>query len=431
MPAATPWDPAPGDGWALQPRPATDGAEITILSSLGKHGENFAGSIRSHLFPCPASFSFWLSGHRGNPDKPAHERTFARLVDVTTGEEIQRAYPPRHDTAHFTEWNLASHAGKSVAFEIVDHDNNDSGEAYAWLGAGRFHPPVISLPSPDGDAPLRSAAQMAAELRLAQHLPALAKFLARPNLSPESRSTIASALASLNQPDAIAAVLRTAPGSTQQILAEILAGSPEGAAALMACGIPRLLTAPVVISKINALQRPDLTGKREELTRDLPPASAATDALIQTRIQQHASARRDPAAGLTAFRTHCASCHRIGNEGKVVGPQLDGAGNRGIDRLCEDILDPHRAVDPNFRMHIITMKDGTVHAGLIRSSDKDSLTLVNAAGEEATLARSAMQNDNVTNLSLMPATFAQSIPETDFHHLLAWLASLTAPPAEK
>jgi putative heme-binding domain-containing protein len=199
----------------------------------------------------------------------------------------------------------------------------------------------------------------------------------------------------------------------------------------MACGVPRLLTAPVVISKINALNRPDLTAKRDELTRDLPPASAETDALITARIQQHATARRDPAAGLAAFRTHCASCHRIGNEGKVVGPQLDGAGNRGLDRLCEDILDPHRAVDPNFRMHIITMKDGTVHAGLVRRSDNASLTLVNAAGEEATLARSAIATDSTSNLSLMPATFAQSIPEADFHNLVAWLASLTAPPAEK
>jgi putative membrane-bound dehydrogenase-like protein len=430
-PPATTWDPAPGDGWTLQSRPATDGAEITILSSLGKQGENFAGTTRSNPFPCPASLSFWLSGHRGKPDQPPHERTFARLLDATTGEEIQRAYPPRNDTAHFIEWNLASHAGKSVAFEIADQDNNDSGNAYAWIGAGRFHPPVISIPSTEGETPLRSAAQMAAELRLSQHLPALARFLARPSLSPETRSTIASALAALNQPDAIAAVLRTAPGSTQQTLAEILAGTPEGAAALMACGIPRLLTAPVVISKINALNRPDLTGKREDLTRDLPPASAETDALIQARIQQHANARRDPTAGLAAFRTHCASCHRIGNEGKVVGPQLDGAGNRGLDRLCEDILDPHRAVDPNFRMHIITMKDGTVHAGLVRRSDNASLTLVNAAGEEATLARSAIATDSTSNLSLMPATFAQSIPEADFHNLVAWLASLTAPPAEK
>lgn len=419
----TAWDPAPGDGWVLQSRPAADGKQITILSSLGNKGEGFSGTAKSTAFPCPATLAFWINGHRGRPDKPAHERTFARLVDASSGAELQRAYPPRNDTAQRVSWDLSAHAGKQVRFEIVDNDNNDSGDAYAWLGAGRFEPAVISLPAAGDDATIRTAAQMAAELGLTQHIPVLSKLLAATGLNAETRSTLASSLAAMNQPQAIAAVIKTAPASIQSVLAEILAGSADGAAALMECGVPRLLTQPVVTQKIAALNNKALSDKRDALIKDLPPASAETDALIKDRIAQHATAPKDAAAGLVVFKTHCAICHKVGSEGNVVGPQLEGAGQRGIERLCEDILDPHRAVDPMFRMHLVTQKDGTVHAGLVHRDDAGSLVLVNAAGQEITVAKDTIAKDELAPVSLMPATFGLSIPEADFHHLLAWLAS--------
>ena len=346
-------------------------------------------------------------------------------MDATSGAELIRAYPPRNDTAQKVEWKLEAHAGKQVRMELVDGDNNDSGEAYAWLAAARFEPALITVPGGDPageENNVRTAAQMAAELSLTSHIPALSKLLARAGLNAETRSTLAATLASMNQPQAIAAVLKTAPASIQGVLAEVLAGTEAGASALMECGVPRLLTQPVVAQKIGALNNLKLKERAASLTKDLPPASAETDALIAKRIQQHAAATKDLEAGHKAYLLHCAICHKVGNDGNVVGPQLDGAGNRGIERLCEDILDPHRAVDPMFRMHIVSMKDGTIQAGLIRRDDAASLVIVNATGQETTLAKAAIAKDELSPLSLMPATFGLVMPEADFHHLVAWLA---------
>jgi len=422
-PAATEWDPPVGNGWVLQQRTCDDGKVITVLSSLGNKGEEFAGRTKSSVFTCPPKFSFYLCGHRGAPNKPAHEFTFVRLLD-TAGAELIRAYPPRNDTAHRVEWDLSAHAGKQVRFEIADRDDNETKDAYAWLAAGRFDPPVISVPTLRGEGGLRSAAQMAGELGLTAQVPVLSQWLARPGVSAETRSTIASSLAAMNQPQAIAAVLKTAPAGIQNVLAEVLAGTADGAKALMECGVPVLLTQPVVAQKIAALDRKDLKDRRDALIKDLPPASAETDALIKARIAQHAAAKKDAAAGLAVFKTHCAICHKVGNEGNVVGPQLEGAGQRGLERLCEDILDPHRAVDPMFRMHLVTQKDGTVHAGLIRRDDAGSLVLVNATGQEVTVSKDTIAKDELAPVSLMPATFGLSIPEADFHNLLAWLAAM-------
>jgi GNAT superfamily N-acetyltransferase len=74
-------------------------------------------------------------------------------------------------------------------------------------------------------------------------------------------------------------------------------------------------------------------------------------------------------------------------------------------------------------MHLVTLKDGSIQAGLIRRDDAGSLVLVNATGQEITVTKSSIAKDELSPLSLMPATFGQAITEADFHHLLAWLES--------
>jgi putative heme-binding domain-containing protein len=186
----------------------------------------------------------------------------------------------------------------------------------------------------------------------------------------------------------------------------------------------------VVAQKIAALNNKTLHERAASLTKDLPPVSAEIDALIAARIKAHPTAKKDLKAGHAAYVTHCAICHRLGTEGNVVGPQLEGSGNRGIERLCEDVLDPNRAVDPMFRMHVVTLKDGTVQAGLIRRDDQASLVLVDATGKETTVAKTAVAKDEISTFSLMPSTLAVSIPEADFHNLLGWLASLKSEAAK-
>jgi putative membrane-bound dehydrogenase-like protein len=428
-PTGTTWDPAPNGPWALQPRRCADGKETTVISSLGTKGEDFGGTIKSTAFACPQSFSFFLCGHRGPPNKPPHELNFARLVNVATGEELAKAFPPRNDTAQRIHWDLGAHAGKQVQLEITDGDKNARDEAYAWLAAGRFEPALISVPniSPaDYEAKHRAAAQMAAELSLTDAVPVLSKFLARTEFTDETRGSCAAALVAMHQPKAVADVLKTAPSRLQNLLGDILAGTAEGAALLMDSGVPRLLAEPVISQKIAALKDEKLTARAAALTKDLAPASAETAALIAARVKAHGSAKIDLKAGEQAFKINCQICHQLqvrNDPGGMVGPRLTGVGQRGVERLCEDILDPHRAVDPMFHMHIITMKDGAIHAGLIRRNDAGAFLLVNATGQETSVPKAGIAKDELSPLSLMPATFGLSIPEADFHSMLAWLAA--------
>ena len=123
------------------------------------------------------------------------------------------------------------------------------------------------------------------------------------------------------------------------------------------------------------------------------------------------------------FDQNCRACHQLGGQGGLVGPQLTGIGNRGTERLCEDILDPNQNVDHAFRQTRIATKDGEELAGLMRREEGDLLVLVDPAGKEFSVKKSAVTERHESELSLMPDTFGETLSTGDFHHLLAYLLS--------
>jgi len=127
----------------LRPRKLPDGAELPTLQSMNTGGEEErrTGTLRSQPFPAPSTLAFKLCGHRGPPDKPAHDRNLVRLID-DAGKVLRSAFPPRSDTLQLVTWDLTELAGQNVRLEIVD---GDSGKAYAWLGITDITPAVLSV----------------------------------------------------------------------------------------------------------------------------------------------------------------------------------------------------------------------------------------------------------------------------------------------
>jgi putative heme-binding domain-containing protein len=128
-----------------------------------------------------------------------------------------------------------------------------------------------------------------------------------------------------------------------------------------------------------------------------------------------------PTAGQAVFKKTCAACHRIQNEGGKVGPQLDGVGIRGIERILEDILDPNRNVDGAFRATVIVTNDGVTVQGLKLREEGGAVILGDAQGKEVRVAMTDIDEQRQTNLSPMPSNFAEQLKEDDLRVLLAYL----------
>jgi putative heme-binding domain-containing protein len=96
------------------------------------------------------------------------------------------------------------------------------------------------------------------------------------------------------------------------------------------------------------------------------PVSAASkevELLVRARQASFAGAKPDGVKGGGLFATHCAVCHSIQGRGGLAGPQLDGIGTRGADRLIEDVSDLRRNVITHYRIHEVTLRNASTAKG--------------------------------------------------------------------
>jgi len=451
--------------WAVQERVCADRKKAAVISSLPR-GEQQTGVLRSAPFPLAGKLSFFLCGHDGPPDKPAAKKNFVRLRDTADDKILREAAPPRNDTAQRVEWPLEEFKGVEGYFEITDGDN---GTGFAWLAVGRFDPalPQLAVRNPGGNSRSILAADLARTLRLVALAPPLSKLLSDPKRDVEARIAAARALVAIDPSsipqigalvasgtipvahrekfaaalgeaksrDADAALVeafKAAPHRLQLALATALAGTREGAETLVnACAEGKaasaLLREKPLADRLKALNHAELIARIEKLTSTLPPANAQLDKLIATRLASFDGKKADATRGADVYARNCLVCHALDGKGGNVGPQLDGIGGRGTDRLLEDILDPNRNVDRAFRLLAVTKRDGSVIAGLFRREEGAQLVLADLAAQEMRVAKEDIADRKETETSLMPPTFGEAIPPNEMNDLLAFLLSKQAP----
>jgi putative heme-binding domain-containing protein len=462
--ATSAWNNAPLEAatenpWDFQERKRTDGRTIRVLSSLLR-GEQKTGVLRSPEFAAGAKVTFWLCGHDGYPDKPAKKVNAARLRDATTGAVLFEAWPPRNDTATQITWDTAPHAGKRVVLEVTDAD---TGDAYAWLALGDLEgAPALPSASPRALADRTAgAAELAARLGLKEAAPKLRELAAKPGDSElrtaaarglagvdpvAAEATLAAVVADGAQPlpvrerfgvllaelntaasrAAVVAALKGVPYRVQQAWAVALTATRDGAEAFLQAveqgfAAPRILQLTGARSRLERANPANWQARVEKLTRELAPPDEAREKLLAARRNAYALADAKAAEGQRIFEVNCGVCHQLDGKGGLVGPQLTGIGNRGVERLCEDILDPNRNVDHAFATTTLTLKDGEAVSGLFRREEGELLVLANATGQEFTVPKKDVKERAASQLSLMPDNFGEVLSEPDFNHLLAFL----------
>jgi putative heme-binding domain-containing protein len=224
-------------------------------------------------------------------------------------------------------------------------------------------------------------------------------------------------------------ILPTAPARLQTIIAVGLAASPAGTEKLLDAvkagkASARLLQNAFVRARLDATHLPNLKERIEELTAGLPPDGADMQALLNRRRAAFLKAKKDAALGAQVFTKNCANCHQVSGQGARIGPQLDGVGVRGLDRLLEDVLDPNRNVDQAFRQTSLTTKKGQVLSGLLLKEEGEVLVLADAQGKEVRVTKGEVEERGTSQVSPMPGNFAEQIPEGEFNNLLAYLLTL-------
>jgi putative heme-binding domain-containing protein len=267
-----------------------------------------------------------------------------------------------------------------------------------------------------------------------KHAETLGKALADAEAPIGVRENAANLLARANQAETQAELLKalpTAPARLQNTIAAGLAASKSGADKLLdaiAAGkaSPRLLQEPAVTLRLAQLNVSGMKERIAKLTVGLPAADQKLQELMKKRRDGFRAAKPDATKGAAVFEKSCAICHQVGGKGAKIGPQLDGIGLRGLERLLEDTLDPNRNVDQAFRTTVLSLKNGQVVSGLLLREEGEVLVLADAQGKEVRVPKNTVDDKQVSPLSPMPANFGDQIAENDFYDLLAYLLAQRA-----
>jgi putative membrane-bound dehydrogenase-like protein len=129
---------------------------------------------------------------------------------------------------------------------------------------------------------------------------------------------------------------------------------------------------------------------------------------------------RDLKHGHEVFLQACAACHRIGNEGSEVGPDVIGQLGMGEESLLKELLMPNERIRPGYETTLVQTRDGGALTGLLKTDGATSLTLAQAGGVEQVVLRKDVLGVRRLATSLMPS-FAEGLKPSEVADLLAWL----------
>jgi putative heme-binding domain-containing protein len=167
-------------------------------------------------------------------------------------------------------------------------------------------------------------------------------------------------------------------------------------------------------------------------TVDLSKYSFAQAWTMRDFTPQQLSGRGSIEHGRDAFSAaQCVRCHRAANApGGTIGPDLTGVAARfGRRELLEQILEPSKVVDPQYRPLVVTLTDATTYVGTPQREDDKVLTLNIGLGVDETIDidRSQIAERKFSEQSPMPAGLLNILNAQQILDLLAYLESSGVP----
>ena len=125
--------------------------------------------------------------------------------------------------------------------------------------------------------------------------------------------------------------------------------------------------------------------------------------------------------GKTIFQNTCGSCHKMYGEGEEMGPDLTGSNRTNVDYILLNVLDPSAEIQDDYKMVVITTRDGRNYSGNVIAENERQLTLRVIGQDPVIINKSAIQSREVTPVSMMPPGLFENMDEEEIIDLVAYL----------
>jgi putative heme-binding domain-containing protein len=121
----------------------------------------------------------------------------------------------------------------------------------------------------------------------------------------------------------------------------------------------------------------------------------------------------------------CRNCHKVGGDGKEVGPDLSRIGGaRTRSQLVESLVDPSRRIEPLWQSHAVETTDGQIVTGLLKARADAEVVIQDAKGDMIHLAAEQVESLHPVAKSLMPDNLLTGLTAQQAADLIEFLASL-------
>ncbi len=131
------------------------------------------------------------------------------------------------------------------------------------------------------------------------------------------------------------------------------------------------------------------------------------------------------ARGAALFeKAQCIKCHRFGDHGDTVGPDLTNVSKRFQKKeILESILFPSQVISDQYGTQTIVTKDGKSYTGMVAPTGEDSFTVLQVNGEKVVVAREDIEQTTRTKVSAMPEGLLNTLSLEDIADLFSYLTS--------
>jgi putative membrane-bound dehydrogenase-like protein len=202
------------------------------------------------------------------------------------------------------------------------------------------------------------------------------------------------------------------PAFAKAMLAEMAAGR-----------IPRTELSAFHARQIRAFNDEELKKQLTEAWGELRDSAADKKQLIaklKADLKPDVLAKANLSNGRVLFTAVCGACHMMYGQGGKIGPDLTGSGRANLDYLLENIADPSGIVSADYRMSLLTLKDGRQLSGVIAEKSDRTLTL-RTLTDALTLDSAEVVKEEASPLSMMPEGLLLALQPDQVRDLIAYL----------
>jgi quinoprotein glucose dehydrogenase len=167
------------------------------------------------------------------------------------------------------------------------------------------------------------------------------------------------------------------------------------------------------------------TAEMKKLLAQFEADRSPKDHLAKWRESLHGG---DAKAGKEIFfdrsDVSCLRCHKIKGEGGEVGPDLtDIGGKQNREYLLEAIVLPDKQIAKGYETVVLTLTNGQVKSGILKSEDKSEVRLMTAEGTVIVVPVEEIDSRG-RGPSAMPGDLTKYLSRRDLRDLVEYLTSL-------